>query len=116
MAHRYSNWTLQKCDQCFDKHFRSYETRKMNNTGMAALRSETSEWVRFRHMNSIPSLYVSSIVSYIESLNINIWYRLNKNTLRGEICVRNIHDGISTSALSGKQTLSRYMILHYNFN
>jgi len=110
MAHRYSNWTLQKCDLCFDKHFRNFETRKMNNAGMSAIRSETSEWVQFRHMHSVSQLYVPSISSFINSLNIKIWYRLNRNTLRGEICVRNIHDGISTSAPSGKYTLPKYMI------
>jgi hypothetical protein len=113
MAHRYSNWTLQKCDQYFDKHFQSFETRKMNNKGMSAMKTETNGWVQFHYIYSDQCFHASPIASFIDSLNIKIWYRLNRNTLRGEICVRNIHDGISNSAPSGKHTLSKYMIMHY---
>ena len=101
MANRYSNWTLKKCDQCFDKYFQRFETRKINNRGMSVLRSEIYDWIPFRYIESDQSFTASSISSTINSLNIKIWYRLNRNTIRGEICVRNIQDDISTLARSG---------------
>ena len=111
MASRYSNWTLQKCDQCFDKYFRMFEKRLLNNKGMSAMKSHT-EWVQFYYVSSDRSITGCSISSFINSLNVKVWYRLNRNTLRGEICVRNIHDGNSsrTSAVSkGKNVITPYI-------
>ena len=65
-----------------------------------------SEWVQFYYVSSDRSFTGYSISQFINSLNVKVWYRLNRHTLRGEICVRNIHDGNSshTSSVSrGKQ-------------
>ena len=102
MAPRYSNWTLQKCDHHFEKYFRIFDTRKVNNKGMSELKSGCNEWKQFHYVNSDRSFTGCAVSTFINSLNIKIFYRLNIKSLRGEICVRNIHDGISAPSSTGK--------------
>ena len=102
MAPRYSNSTLQKCDHHFEKHFRTFETRKLNNKGMSELKSGCNEWKAFLYVNSDRSFTGCSVSTFINSLNIKIFYRINRKTLKGEVCVRNIHDGVSASSSAGK--------------
>ena len=101
MTTSYSNFTLKKCDQCFEKHFGKFDGKKLNRTGISELRSGNNDWVQFCFVSCDRSSEGVSISSFISSLKIKIWYRLNRKTLRGEVCVRNIHDGISPPVSSG---------------
>ena len=102
MTPKYSNDTLRRCDQTFEKHFRKFAGKKLNRKGISELKCGNNDWVQFYFVNSDRSSEGTSVSSFISSLKIKIWYRLNKNTARGEICVRNIHDGASAARSSGK--------------
>ena len=114
MASQYSNWTLQKCDRCFDKYFRRFEKRPINNKGMSGLKSEQNAWIQFYHASNAHSYSGYSVSSHFHSLNVKVWYRLNRNTLRGEICVRNISDDHFPRHLAGTRG-KRYQNCNFIF-
>ena len=102
MKPKYSNDTLRRCDQTFEKHFRKFAGKKLNRKGTSELKCGNNDWIQFYFVNNDRSSEGASVSSFINSLKIKIWYRLNKNATRGEICVRNIHDGTSAPMSSGK--------------
>ena len=116
MASGYSNWTLRKCDQSFDKYFRKFETRRVNNKGMQELKSGQSDWIKYYYIGSDRNFSGRTLAAFIHSLNLKVWYRLNRQTLRGEICIRNIHDGASATSSSGKRHLHRIRMKTFDFD
>ena len=105
MASNYSNWSLQKCNQHFDKYFRRFENRPISNKGMSVVKADQDRWIRFHFRSSDHSPHGCEIASFIHSLNLKVWYRLNTKISRGEICINTIHDTITskrTDTLRGK--------------
>ena len=105
MALKFTNHTLKRCDQCFEKHFRKFNGKKLNRNGLSQLRSGNNDWTQFYFVNSDRSSIGLFMSSLINSLKIKVWYRLNMNTSRGEVCIRNIQDGKSSPYHSGKVLL-----------
>ena len=101
MEVQYSNYTLKRCDQSFEKHFRKFDVKRLNRKGVSQLRSGNNDWIQFAFVNHDSSSMGLAMSSFINSLKIKIWYRLNMNTSRGEVCVRNIHDGSLIPISSG---------------
>ena len=78
---------------------------------MSELKSGCNEWKAFLYVNSDRSFTGCSVSTFINSLNIKIFYRINRKTLKGEVCVRNIHDGVSASSSTGKQKYCNYQYI-----
>ena len=118
MASTYSNWSLQKCNQHFDRHFQKFENWPISNRRMSNLQHDGDKWIRFQFQNFDHSPNGCALAALIHSLNLKIWYRLNKNQSRGEVCISHIHDKIRskesprTSAATGKESSFMRYISH----
>ena len=65
MALKFTNHTLKRCDQCFEKHFRKFNGKKLNRNRLSQLRSGNNDWTQFHFVNSDRSsigLFMSSLI------------------------------------------------------